>query len=156
REIDPLGTGGAIKFAFSKCEQNDVLVLNGDTLFNIDLDDFFTFYKEKNTNLAIALRQVNDVSRYGSVKTDASGRIIQFVEKNRESGSGFINGGVYYLNKQLVQVMPEKDNFSFEKEVMEKYCHKQKYYGCPSNGYFIDIGIPEDYARAQVELPELR
>lgn len=155
REIEPLGTGGAIKFALSQCEQEDVLVLNGDTLFSIDLHDFYSFYEQKKTNLAIALRQVEDVVRYGSVQVDEEGKIIRFTEKNEQIGKGYINGGIYYMSKQLMQIMPEKENFSFEKEVMEKYCLEENFYAKPYNSYFIDIGIPEDYQRAQEELPKV-
>ena len=86
------------------------------------------------------------------MSTDEKGRILQFTEKNNASGEGDINGGIYLINKGLLQDIPLPKKFSFEKDLMEKYVCEMPFYAMRSNGYFIDIGIPEDYARAQREL----
>jgi D-glycero-alpha-D-manno-heptose 1-phosphate guanylyltransferase len=149
RETEPLGTGGAIMFALEKTTTNHVLILNGDTLFNIDFEYFDTFYREKKTRLAIALRKEKDVSRYGSVSVSETNKIVAFTEKSQAIGEGLINGGIYLLNKDWLQNLHLPKVFSFEKEVLEKLYKENDFYALPFSDYFIDIGIPEDYERAQ-------
>jgi D-glycero-alpha-D-manno-heptose 1-phosphate guanylyltransferase len=150
-ETEPLGTGGGILFAFSKCETDNVLVINGDTMFKVDLDAFERFHQEKEGMLSIVLREVEDVSRYGSVVIGGNYMITLFSEKQATVGRGFINGGVYLIDKKLFDKYPQQQKFSFEKDLMTRYYTQEMFYGMPSDGYFIDIGIPEDYARAQRE-----
>jgi D-glycero-alpha-D-manno-heptose 1-phosphate guanylyltransferase len=152
QETEPLGTGGAIQFALTKAESDNLLVLNGDTFFNIDYELLDVFYQTKETKLAIALREVNDLSRYGAIKIDENAKIIGFAEKNTNGGSGLINGGIYLLNKKLFENQNLPKIFSFEKEILEKRYHENDFFGLPFNSYFIDIGIPEDYQRAQIEM----
>jgi D-glycero-alpha-D-manno-heptose 1-phosphate guanylyltransferase len=78
--------------------------------------------------------------------------IILFSEKGISAGRGFINGGVYMINRALFEKYPRPKKFSFEKDLMEKLYTQERFFAMPSDGYFIDIGIPEDYARAQNEL----
>jgi D-glycero-alpha-D-manno-heptose 1-phosphate guanylyltransferase len=151
RERKPLATGGAVAFALSKCRTDHVFVLNGDTLFSIDMDDFSSFYRQKQTAFAMALREVADVARYGSVETDPENRIVRFREKNQQSGKGFINGGVYLMNRNLLDGW-DGQPFSFEKDFLEKQYPTQLFHAKPYSAYFIDIGVPEDYARAEREL----
>ncbi len=154
-ETAPLGTGGGILNALQQCENNEVFVLNGDTLFCINFNDLKEFHTSKQTQLSVVLREVEDTSRYGSVCIDNKNKITQFVEKNTHSGKGFINGGIYLLEKGLFRNYKPGENFSFEKEFMERNVTKQAFYGQPSNAYFIDIGVPNDYYRAQKEFPAL-
>lgn len=151
QENQPLGTGGAIQYAMTFCKSDHVFVFNGDTMFKVDLQKFEQFHLQKNGLLSIVLREVPDVSRYGSVKLDQNGRIISFTEKNAAVGSGFINGGIYLIDRRLFQKFAKPQKFSFEKELMEQHYGEDAFYAFVSDGYFIDIGIPEDYARAQVE-----
>ena len=151
-EEKPLGTGGGITNALSKCTADNVLVLNGDTLFKADFVAFEQFHASHESLLSIVLRQVSDTSRYGSVSVDKNGRVVQFTEKANAAGAGLINGGIYLINKQLFQKLTFSSKFSFEKDLMEKYYTQESFYGMPSDGYFIDIGIPEDYTKAQQEL----
>lgn len=152
QEKEPLGTGGAIRYALTFCQTDEVLVLNGDTIFKVDWSKFIQFHQQKNALLSIVLRQVDDVARYGSVTIDAQNRISLFTEKNAVAGKGLINGGIYLINKQLFDKYPQPEKFSFEKDVMEQLYKKEYFYGLASDGYFLDIGIPEDYARAEKEL----
>ncbi|MBR4911665.1 MAG: nucleotidyltransferase family protein [Bacteroidales bacterium] len=151
-EEEPLGTGGGILLAMSKCTTDNVLVINGDTMFKVDLTAFEQFYQEKNSLLTIVLREVEDVSRYGSVTISKDNLIALFAEKQVTFGRGYINGGVYLINRRLFEKYPQPKRFSFEKDIMTKYYTQECFYAMPSDGYFIDIGIPEDYARAQREL----
>lgn len=151
-ETEPLGTGGGILFAFSKCKTDNVLVINGDTIFKVDLDEFERFHHEKDSLLSIVLREVEDVSRYGSVVIGDNGMITLFSEKQATAGRGFINGGIYLIDRKLFDKHPQPQKFSFEKDLMTRCYTQEMFYGMPSDGYFIDIGIPEDYERAQREL----
>ena len=151
-ENEPLGTGGGIFYALSQCTSENVLILNGDTLFKADLDALGEFHEQHQSALSIILRQVSDTSRYGSVQTDENQRIISFTEKNNSIGAGMINGGIYLINNNFAQKLPLPKKFSFEKDLMEKLYKQEQFFAMPSDGYFIDIGIPEDYARAQKEL----
>ena len=151
-ETEPLGTGGGILNAFSKCTGDRVLVMNGDTFFKVNLRTFERFSAEKQSMLSIVLREVEDVSRYGSVTIGEDNMIILFSEKESTEGSGLINGGTYLISRKLFDKYPQPSKFSFEKDLMAKLYRQEQFFGMPSDGYFIDIGIPEDYRRAQVEL----
>lgn len=146
-ENEPLGTGGGMRNALTQCNENDIVVINGDTLFRIDYDDLTRFYKTHPTRLAVVLRQVPDTARYGSVGTDCCDRIARFTEKSAAGGLGTINGGIYMLNRSLLEQFPPRQPFSFEKEILQKQYADEPFFAYVSSAYFIDIGIPEDYRR---------
>lgn len=156
REEEPLGTGGAILLAMSKTKTEDLFVLNGDTLFDIDFRELGDLHVKNEAFLSVALREEKDVSRYGSVMINETGKITAFTEKNESQGKGLINGGIYVLNKKQLQELEMPTKFSFEKDVLEKYYHNMNFYGLVCQAYFIDIGVPEDYNRAQQEFPQLK
>jgi D-glycero-alpha-D-manno-heptose 1-phosphate guanylyltransferase len=150
---EPLGTGGAIKKALSLVENETVYILNGDSFFNIDLFKFSSF-QIIGTKIIIALKKVLDTKRYGIVITDEKRNIKSFSEKKGNMGSGYINSGIYLLNKNLFSDYKE-NIFSFE-SFLETYCCKDTCKGIAfDDAYFIDIGIPQDYAKAQVDFKEL-
>lgn len=153
RETSPLGTGGAIVNGLQHCTEDWITVLNGDTLFKADHGQLL--HKAALAGrLTILLRAVPDAGRYGSVVTDpATGRITAFCEKNPEIKQGLINAGVYRMRRSLLDGWVLGQKFSFEKEVLQTLSEPFYAYAC--DGYFIDIGIPEDYSRAQTELPQL-
>jgi D-glycero-alpha-D-manno-heptose 1-phosphate guanylyltransferase len=152
-EEEPLGTGGGIAQAMAMID-SDAFVLNGDTFFDVDLADLYSFYKKNNADIALALRRMYHFDRYGTVEVGNQARVLQFHEKQYRK-EGLINGGVYVLNKDLFkkaaeieeQALPQK--FSFEKDILEKHLIALRYHGKEFKGYFIDIGIPEDYNKAQ-------
>lgn len=152
RETSPLGTGGAIVNALRHCRGDVVTVLNGDTLFRIDHDRLDRFFNQHNTRLAIVLRHVDDTSRYGAVRTDSTGRIVQFTEKSEAHGPGTINGGIYRLHRSLLEGFAWGEAFSFEKELMQVRYTQDEYYAYPADDYFIDIGVPDDYFKIQQDL----
>lgn len=145
-ETEPLGTGGAIRKACSFVKGKTAVVLNGDTLFNVNIADLVRKHTQTQAACTIALKEMKQFSRYGSVETDKGSRIIAFREK-QYCEKGLINGGIYvidvpgFLNRQL----PE--TFSFEKDYLECFLLSEKIIGEQMNYYFIDIGIPEDYER---------
>lgn len=155
RETSPLGTGGAIINAMQYCHGDSVTVLNGDTLFLADLAELQRFAEKKSTQLAIVLRHVSDAGRYGSVEIDTNGRITAFREKDPSAGAGYINGGIYQICRSLIGGYAVGTPFSFEKELMQQRYRDEAFYAYADGAYFIDIGVPEDYARAQIELPKL-
>lgn len=151
RETEPLGTGGGIWNALQQSPSEYTFVCNGDTLFRADWEALERLALQHEAPV-IALRRVPDVSRYGCVETAPDGRVLRFVEKQAASGEGCINAGVYLLPKSLFAGFRVGERFSFEKEVLEKRVPELPLYAHLSDGYFIDIGIPEDYRRAQKEL----
>ena len=153
-EDTPLFTGGAIRQAALQIQSDELVVLNGDTLFDIDLQKLYNFHVQQQANLSIALRQVNDTSRYGSV-TCTNGHIVAFHEKTESQGAGDINGGIYAINRAWLMSQPLPTKFSFEKELMQPMAGQAGFYGLRFKDYFIDIGVPEDYYRAQEEFKSL-
>ncbi len=150
-ESSPLGTGGGIKLALKKAKSKQVYVLNGDTLFNIDLQILAQSHSITNAPITIALRMMADGARYGSVEIDKTHQIKAFHEKNDNAGSVLINGGIYLINKTWMQKKSFPDKFSFEKDVLEKVFKMEKCFGVPFNDYFIDIGLPTTYKQAQTD-----
>jgi len=150
-EDEPLGTGGAIKKALGVAKDKSVLVTNGDTLFKIDVTLLAGFHALSGAECTLSLKPMKNFNRYGVVEVDSDHIVKSFSEKN-DYESGLINGGVYAIHKHrfLEENLPEK--FSFEKDYLEQYYTKRRLMGVVQDEYFIDIGIPEDYARAQAEL----
>ncbi|MBR0123413.1 MAG: nucleotidyltransferase family protein [Bacteroidales bacterium] len=145
-ENHPLGTGGGIKFATSLMCGEDALVLNGDSFFNINIEKFHSFYEKYHPDILLALKYMDDLSRYGGVEIDNEGNIVAFREKGLIKDGGYINGGIYLFNKNILNDFPER--FSFEKELLENP-DGLKVMGLPFDSDFIDIGIPEDYNKIQ-------
>lgn len=149
-ETSPLGTGGGIRLALEQCTENEVLVLNGDSFFDVDLYRFATLHQQEQAQFSLALRKVEDAGRYGTIRVDHAHRIISFLEKNGEEKPGIINGGVYILNRPLFFANSAAGkNFSIEKDFFESHLNSLVMKGYEFDGYFIDIGIPEDYLKAQ-------
>lgn len=146
-EEKPLGTGGAIKKSLEKVNDDNAVVLNGDTFFKVNLKEFESFHNESNTKLSLSLKTMKRFDRYGSVVVE-NGMIKEFQEK-QYCDSGLINGGVYLINKNLMNEI-DKDVFSFETEFLNPNKHNIAAYIVDE--YFIDIGIPEDYYKAQTDL----
>ncbi|OEW86801.1 D-glycero-D-manno-heptose 1-phosphate guanosyltransferase [Campylobacter jejuni] len=137
-EKEPLGTGGAIKEAL-KFTKNEAYVLNGDTFFDID----FSKLKLNGSKICLALKQMNNFDRYGTVNVDWRGLVISFEEKIFKN-QGLINGGIYLLDKDIFKDFALQEKFSFEEFLQENYT-KLKARACIFDDYFIDIGVPEDY-----------
>jgi D-glycero-alpha-D-manno-heptose 1-phosphate guanylyltransferase len=146
-EETPLGTGGGIRFALQKTESKDVLVVNGDTFFDVNISQFYQFHTSVQASISIALKPMREFDRYGTVSMDENHIIHSFNEK-QYCRSGLINGGMYFINKNRCSLdhLPEK--FSFETEVLQSQVKKGNFYGFIDDNYFIDIGIPADYAKA--------
>ncbi|MEP7233344.1 MAG: nucleotidyltransferase family protein [Ginsengibacter sp.] len=154
-EQEPLGTGGGIKLAVEKAAQENVLVCNGDTLFKIDVQQLDNFHQAKNADCSLCLKPMKNFDRYGCVELNENSSVQSFKEKKFYE-IGLINGGMYALNVARFknENLPEK--FSFEKDYLEINAQSSakaqaKLFGFIQEQYFIDIGIPDDYERAQRE-----
>jgi len=149
-EKEPLGTGGAIKLAMSKAQSQSVFVINGDTYFNVDLPLMKALHTKRNADISIALKPMQNFDRYGSVELDAESRIVHFNEK-KQCEAGLINGGVYLINNSVFANNGLNDKFSFEKDILENKSFNLNISGHTENGYFIDIGIPSDFEKANID-----
>jgi D-glycero-alpha-D-manno-heptose 1-phosphate guanylyltransferase len=151
-ESEPLGTGGAMVHSLSFIEATEpVFVLNGDTFVKLDYRAMYADHIARHSRLTFALREVADCSRYGKVVTDDQ-HIISFQEKGA-AGRGYINAGVYLMNPDLFNAFTLPAKFSFEADFIFPYLSALRPRYFQAKDYFIDIGIPDDYARAQRELP---
>lgn len=152
-EKEPLGTGGAIQFASNKLKSNDkqVLVVNGDTLFDINLDNLLDFHLQNQSYASIALSHVLDVSPYGEVILDSKKRVTSFSEKPTTSShlrAGLVNGGVYLLSDDAVKELKKIESpFSIEKEFFSKMVLNRPIYGYISDTTHYDIGTPTGFRR---------
>jgi D-glycero-alpha-D-manno-heptose 1-phosphate guanylyltransferase len=152
-EEQPLGTGGALRQALALAQAAQVFVLNGDTLFNVDLQAMLDLHTRYAAKLTLALKPMADTSRYGRVETEGNW-VTRFVEKGN-SGPGLINGGCYLVDLHLLDDPDLPEKFSFELDFLQPRLAEVRPLAFCSDGYFIDIGIPADYHAAQESLPAL-
>lgn len=145
-EETPLGTGGGIKKALRHCTQQDVVVCNGDSFFDVDLSLMKKLHSESGFPITLAARFIKNAFRSGLL--EISGNKLCGFSENGVAESGYINGGVYFIKRNLLE-NKQGDKFSFEKDIL---ADKRNDIGVfISEGYFIDIGIPEAYRLAQEE-----
>jgi len=147
-ETQLLGTGGALGLALPLVRSSRVLVMNGDSFCEADLEDFSQFHHQKSAIASIVLTQVPDTARYGKVELDANCRIEKFTEKGQNQGIGWINGGIYLLESSLLATIKSDYPVSLEAELFPQWI-QQRMYGYYSQGKFLDIGTPESYPLAK-------
>jgi D-glycero-alpha-D-manno-heptose 1-phosphate guanylyltransferase len=148
QEAQPLGTAGALRLAFPHLVSDPVLVMNGDSFCAADLQGFWRWHCTRDSKATMLLTQVPDTQRYGSVKVDPDGAVIEFAEKVRGGVFGFINAGVYLLSRQVIDSIPEHAGVSLEYDVFPTLV-RRGLYGYSDRGRFLDIGTPEDLAAAE-------
>lgn len=146
-EAQPLGTGGAIRLAAAHIDEWPVLVLNGDTFLEVDYAAMRAAHDAAAAQMSIAVATVADAGRYGALAIE-HGRVSGFIEKGRP-GPGVINGGSYLLAREVVARIPAGEPFSFEQQLLVPCVAELRPLAFETSGLFIDIGIPEDYARSQ-------
>jgi D-glycero-alpha-D-manno-heptose 1-phosphate guanylyltransferase len=147
-EKEALGTGGAIVNTIGEAASEQVLIVNGDTWFPVDVKKLSEFHISRTSKISLALKELADFDRYGTVKLQND--VIERFEEKKFCTAGLINGGIYLVNKELITSLDKKAPFSFEKEVLEKMAGTGLLRGLVFNELFIDIGIPGDYHRAGV------
>jgi D-glycero-alpha-D-manno-heptose 1-phosphate guanylyltransferase len=149
----PLGTGGAIKYAFMRYPQDEpVLVLNGDSFVSMDYAALLVQHTSANAELTMVLQEVADSGRYGLV--EAQGGIITAFADGVPAKAGLINAGIYLMHPAIFNEPGLPEAFSFERDFLPSRLGRLRPRAVINKGYFIDIGIPEDYRRACNELPE--
>ena len=148
REEKPLGTGGALKLVVQAVNTNQCLVMNGDSYTQFDLASMLIFHKEKNAKITLLKKFVDDISRFGVIELNKQNEIEKFMEKGQNTGSGFINVGVYIMDTSIIQMIPNKTPCSLEFDFFPGMIGLGLY-GFETKGKFIDIGVPESYTRAK-------
>ncbi|HEY4717015.1 MAG TPA: nucleotidyltransferase family protein [bacterium] len=141
-EDTPLGTGGGMKKAAPLIEDDSFLVMNGDSFLDLNIKEFSSYHKKKKAIATIGLASLDDTGRYGKVEINERNEVVSFVEK-KANGQGLINGGVYLFNREIIDRIPD-GKVSLETEVLPALIN-HGLYGMVVNGYFIDIGLPQDY-----------
>jgi NDP-sugar pyrophosphorylase family protein len=143
-----LGTAGALKLA-QRCLENEseFLVINGDTFLEIDFNEFILSHRKHGGVATMAVVPVENASRYGTVQVGADGRILGFLEKTGLKEAGIINAGVYVFSSPALALIPP-GSVSLERDVFPLLM-EQEFYAIEQRGMFIDIGTPDDYARAK-------
>lgn len=152
-EETPLGTGGALRLACEIVSSEILLVLNGDSYCNCDLSGFIDAHAASGADAGMILAKVADVSRFGAVTINNESLVENFIEKGGQSGAGWINAGIYLLPAARLREIPPDLTISLEREVIPRLVAGGIYgHQCP--GPFIDIGIPEEFQRAQMLFSE--
>jgi D-glycero-alpha-D-manno-heptose 1-phosphate guanylyltransferase len=147
-ETEPLGTAGAIRLAKPHLEGvSDFLVMNGDSFMETDFHQLIRFHRESGGLASMAVVRMKNENRYGTVVVNAQGQVTGFLEKGAGTSTGFVNAGIYLFNRRIFDFIPEGPA-SLEKDVFPQVL-RHGIYALEQRGVFIDIGIPEDYARAQ-------
>ena len=149
-EDTPLGTGGGLRKALSQVDRFPVFALNADTMVELDYRAMLRAHERASASLTVALRAVPDTGRYGHVVVEGD-RIVAFAAAGR-GRAGLINAGVYLFGDDILAAEPAPA-FSFERDFLEPRAGSLRPLAFQADGYFIDIGVPEDYRRAQTELP---
>ena len=144
----PLGTAGAIKNAEDKLNGR-FLVVYGDILFDgLNIGSLLRFHEEKNAVATMALAKVEDASRFGLVSLDEDGRVIAFREKPKQPVPGLVNAGIYVFEPEILEYIPALTYCSLEEHIFPALIERGRLYAYPFNGYWVDIGSPEDYEQA--------
>jgi len=148
RELLPMGTAGAVKLA-QTClrDATDFFVMNGDSFLEVDFRQFLRFHREHCGLASMAVSRVPNAHRYGTVRVDPTGRVSGFAEKTGSEVAGLVNAGVYVFDRSVLEYIPEGAG-SLERDVFPQLLGRGMY-AMEQHGLFIDIGTPEDYARAQ-------
>jgi len=155
QEPSPLGTAGALRLALPLFDSDFVLVMNGDSFCRTKLPAFMEWHFIRSAMASVLLIESTETKRYGKVLLNEDETIISFEEKNGTDGPGWINAGIYLIERSLLSTIPECGSVSLEREVFPTWI-KKDLYGYRCKGHFIDIGIPEAYAGAKTFLNETK
>jgi len=155
-ENKPLGTGGALKYTMKKMQgYEDVILINGDTIFKADFDEMYKFHKKNEALITIGSFKVDDIKGFGVIETEDT-RIVRFIEKPdpKDVKSNIINAGVYILNKKVLDKLPQEESFSLEKDFLEKIYKDEMIQHFPIER-FITVNDMEQYKKANEEVRKL-
>jgi NDP-sugar pyrophosphorylase family protein len=153
-EKEPLDTGGAIKNA-EQMISSDFLTLNGDVIFSgLDLDKLISAHKKANALATVVLAKSTTPARFGAVELDSDNRVVSFVEKPRRQTAGetWVNAGVYVIRPSIFAKISKARRTSLELDIIPKLMREGTIFGYRHEGYWADVGTPEDYLRVQKDL----
>lgn len=153
-EPEPRGTAGAIRFAADQLEDR-FLALNGDVLTDLDLTALMGFHEQRGARASLGLYPVEDATGYGLVRRDEDGAVLEFLEKPDRPQPGDINAGTYALQRSLLDLVPDGQMVSIERDVFPRLIG-EGLYGLPLEGYWMDIGTPDRYLQATWDILERR
>jgi len=153
RERELLGTAGAIKLAQAKIKSENFLLLNGDCYNQMDYAALLSQHGSTPGAATVVATRVADRTRFGSLNIDAEKRITGFEEKGATSGAGWINAGYYALNQCVLELIPTGEVCSLEREIFPQLVSRDQLFAYENEGAFIDIGLPEEWKRAESVLP---
>ena len=151
QETNLLGTGGALRLALPLIASRAFVAMNGDLFCDVDLAHLWSWHYSRQSNATVVLSPKSDTARYGCVSLSADGTISSFEEKGSTAGAGWVNAGIYVINKGIIQSIPAGYVVSLEHDVFPEMVGK-RFYGYQSWGRFLDIGTPESYAQADTRL----
>jgi D-glycero-alpha-D-manno-heptose 1-phosphate guanylyltransferase len=146
-----LGTAGALRLAVPFLLSSEVLVLNGDSYCDVDMERLLDAHRQRRASITMVVTPVHDAARYGAVLLDRDEKIISFGENGGERGRGWVNAGVYVIDRAVISGLPAGCPISLERDVFPRLAG-QAMRAFPTKGCFIDIGLPADYKRSQTVL----
>jgi NDP-sugar pyrophosphorylase family protein len=147
-EPSPLGTGGALRLGLPRFSYATALVLNGDSYCDVDLPSFYAFHCRHAAEVSLVSSRVADTSRFGKVHLAADGRILGFAEKQAAGGAGWINAGIYLLERSLIETISPDRPVSLERDLLPSWAGCRRVFGFSGGTRFLDIGTPESYQAA--------
>lgn len=148
-EPSPLGTAGALRHALPLLKAPDILVLNGDSFLDLDYQAFLAFHTRGPRPVSMALARVADTTRFGKVQLETDDRVSAFLEKDASGGPGWVNAGIYLLQRSLLLELPVSVPLSLERDLFPARVCSGELFGMPAGNYFIDIGTPESLLLAE-------
>jgi NDP-sugar pyrophosphorylase family protein len=148
KELQPLGTAGAVKLAQSHIQSDPFLVTNGDSFCQVDLAAFVQFHRARDPVLSMVVAPSQDPQDYGTVIVDADQRIMGFKEKADTQTPGHINAGLYLFSRQVLAAIPEAVKTSLECDIFP-HLIGQRCYAFIGSSPVLDIGTAERLARAR-------
>jgi len=149
-----MGTAGELKNAENILKNHDnFIVMNGDSIFDVNINELIEFHEKNNSIASVCLRKIKDVHRYGAVIINDEKMITNFSEKSI-NGVGLINAGIYVINNKVFDLIPSGTS-SIEKDIFPQIINQDGLFGTLKEGFFIDIGTPDDYKRAQNEIKKV-
>lgn len=155
-ESVPLGTAGSVK-RIADMMDGTFIVGSGDVLADVDIDRIYEFHRRKGAEATMALTEVENPTEFGIVGLNEEDKIVKFKEKPKDNEifSNLINAGIYVLEPEVMEYVPEYTMFDFSKNLFPKLLEeKRRLYGAKITGMWIDIGRPHDMIRANLAMLE--
>jgi NDP-sugar pyrophosphorylase family protein len=148
-ERSPLGTAGALRLALPRFSFATILLLNGDSYCDVDLAAFLRFHRSHSAEMSLVASWAADTSRFGTARISPDGRVLGFAEKQQADGGGWINAGVYLIERPLIEEIPPDRFVSLERDLVPDWVGFRGIYGYCARTRFLDIGTPESYHAAE-------